>query len=420
MVNQNMRKQSDNAPLSVRIRRFVDDARKVRFIIQDKESLTPYISASIYEASLIKKYKSNNTISDAMQKLTYVYDWAKGNNVNVDELFLRGESLSEVQINQFDSWLDERRVRGSSGKLEDLTINSILDRTSIATRWFVDQYSKIPGSNYERAISIAIYKDQIMARFSGRNRKVVNKRIADDLTDEELLIIENFLKPDNRAKKYPGIHKAQLIRDYLIWRLIFEFGLRQSEVLALRLEDCPHRDQNFIKIVRIEDRGDDYFDPRETYAPRPKTLSRELGFLFFDSQIKKLINDYITKYRRRRFVEHGVSKYRIIMDNPAFLILSHKNDVCNPLSISSMQNIATSIKDETGIEGFHWHLVRHAFFNRRYAEAMKMKEKNHETYVERIKDLIYWGGWEDENSLQMYIQKARRDRAINMLQENYE
>jgi len=415
-----VQKVSSSKQLGIRISRFVDETGKVRFTIQDRESLTPYISASIYEAALSKQHHSHNSIFDAIQKLSYVFEWAKLHKVNLDEVFLTGATLSEQQINSFSNWLDERTVKETDNRILDKTINSIIDRTSQATRWFIDQYLVIPAAPFEREILISQYKEQVAERFSKKIRKVINKKAAGDLTDEEISMIDQLLEPETRIKNNKKIHRAQAIRDYLIFRLIYEFGLRQSEVLALRLDDCPHHHQKVVKIVRIEERGKDYSDPRGAYSPRPKTLSRDLGFLHDNSRIIELINDYITKYRFRNISEHGQTKKRVILDRPAFLILSHKHNAGKPLSISSMQNIANKIRDETGIVNFHWHLLRHAFFNRRYSEAMKMKKADVEKYKNSIRDIVYWGGWEDENSLQMYIQKARRDQAINAMKSLYE
>ena len=99
------------------------------------------------------------------------------------------------------------------------------------------------------------------------------------------------------------------------------------------------------------------------------------------------------------------------MDNPAFLILSHQHDKGHPLSISSLQDIADEIRKGTGIEKFHWHIGRQSFFNRAYAAIYDLKNKHQEMYKDRLRDLIYWGGWEDENSLQLYVNRARKERA---------
>ncbi len=104
-----------------------------------------------------------------------------------------------------------------------------------------------------------------------------------------------------------------------------------------------------------------------------------------------------------------------IVDFPAFLILSHQHDKGVPLSIASLQGVAAAIRIGSGVEKFHWHLGRHAFFNRAYASIIDFKEKDSELYNDRLRDLVYWGGWESEQSLQLYINRARRHRAQTAL-----
>ena len=406
-----MNTELDTSPLGIRISRIMLEG-KVRFVIQDRETLQPLMALSIYEAYLSKKHSSHNTVHTSLQKLSFLVTWARQSNIDIDTILLSGEMIEPRQVNAFGAWLSQRGKLQSDGSIKPIIINAILGATSRAFRWFADQYNtafNCRGS--EREIHIQVYKEAIKKRFSDQCLKVRKKTSADDLTEEDISKIEQFLKPENRLKKSPGLSEAQALRDYLIWRLVIEFGLREGEILALRLEDCPHQQHNYIKIVRIEERGSDYSDPRGVYAPRPKTLTRELGFILKNSPIKKLINDYITKHRRRKVLEHGRRTFKFIMDIPAFLILSHRHDKGVPLSQSSLLDIAAEIREGTGIEYFHWHIGRHAFFNRAYASIVDLKEKDSEMHKDRLSDLIYWGGWESEKSLQLYINRARRERA---------
>lgn len=409
-----MKSQLDTSPLGIRTSR-VMDGNKVRFVIQDSESLQTLIALSMYEAYLSKKHDSHNTIHNILKKLFYLIAWGNKSGIDIDSILLTGEMIEPKQVNAFGAWLTQRGKLHADGTISPIAINGILDVVSQAFRWFADQYVSFSGSASEREIHIKMYKDSIKERFSEQCEKVRKKNSADDLTDEEISKIEQFLKPENRLKNNLKLSKAQALRDYLIWRLVIEFGLREGEILALRLEDCPHQNQNYIKIVRIEERGGNYTDPRGAYAPRPKTLSRELGFILKDSPIPRLINDYITKYRRRKVIKHGRAVVEHIVDFPAFLILSHQHDKGVPLSIASLQGVAAAIRIGSGVEKFHWHLGRHAFFNRAYASIIDFKEKDSELHNDRLRDLVYWGGWESEQSLQLYINRARRHRAQTTL-----
>ena len=404
----------DTSPTGLRITRF-SYGGQVRFIPQDRTTLRPIPWLCVYEAYLSQKHASHNTVYDAIQSQSLLLAWAKIGGIQLDKLFFKGEVLEPREVNAFGAWLRHRGMTHSKREMGEAisakAINKALRSASRAFRWFAMQNAVFEGRRSDRAIKLDEYLKHIKELFKDANAKVVKKKEAEDLTEDEITAIEQFMAPENRLKMKPKLHRGQVQRDYLIWRLSIEFGLREGEILALRLDDCPSRYRNHISIVRIEERGENYNDPRTPYAPRPKTLSRELGFILKNSPIPKLITEYTTRHRRRRVLKHGRKIWLPVLDNPAFLILSHQHDKGNPLSLTSMQDVASEIREGTGIDHFHWHIARHAFFNRAYASIMDLKEKDNEIYKERLNDLVYWGGWEDEKSLQLYINRARRERA---------
>ena len=72
------------------------------------------------------------------------------------------------------------------------------------------------------------------------------------------------------------------------------------------------------------------------------------------------------------------------------------------------KSLAKRIAAETGVR-FTWHLARHAFFNRTYAAVANIDVPTLKSA--RMQDLVYWGGWRDPKSLNIYTARARRDRA---------
>ena len=116
-----------------------------------------------------------------------------------------------------------------------------------------------------------------------------------------------------------------------------------------------------------------------------------------------MLNDYITK-DRRILKKNRKPDWDLGHD---FLIIDH--DFGRPLSVASMTSLAGVISEKTGIH-FHWHLGRHAFFNRAYAAII-----NNPKFTKRKQDLVDWGGWQDEESLLIYSNRARRDAAREAL-----
>jgi integrase len=380
--------------------------KKARHIVQDKENYKVSIVLGIYEVYLSYKNTSPETVKTELRKLCYLWTFAKLRNIPLEQRLSQGNPLSTADIRAFSFWLSELTfVRNGTRKHLDVkTYNAILTSCSNMMVWFASQYLKIEGDVSNRYLTLAQIESKIQSDFKHQKKKDKKSLQAPDLTEEEIQKIENYLKPENN-----NAPSDIALRNYIMWRLVIEFGLRISEILALRLEDCPNRKQNYIKIVRIEERGQEYYDPRTPYEPRPKTLSRDLGFIFSDSPLKKFLNEYITKHRFKTVEKFGQKKRVPIIINPNFLILNHKTRSGSPLSRAAAQDIAKDIKKNTGVD-FNWHLGRHAFFNRAYAAIANSKD-----YGARRMDLVYWGGWADQNSLEIYTNRAKKQQAQKAL-----
>lgn len=310
---------------------------------------------------------------------------------------LNGHGITDAQIRKFTHWLRERKGRRDA-LLKPLSFNSILDQCSKFCIWCGKWEANRPSGR--SAGQINQLADQLIKQtWSNKKIRARTPKIAPDLEEDEISSIEKYLLPVAAIKR--GVSSEQAYRDYLIWRLSIEMGLRISEILALRLKDCPGLGKNYISIVRIEDRGVGYSDPRKGYAPRPKTLTRDLGFVIEGSPLPRLIKEYISKYRYKKLKGGGK---QFLMEHD-FLIFALNTGA--PLSVSSAEFIAKKTAKNSGVYGFHWHLSRHAFFNRAYS-AVVVNQSN-------LNDLVYYGGWSDANSLNIYIQRAIRHRAIQTI-----
>ncbi|MDA8428096.1 MAG: site-specific integrase [Geobacteraceae bacterium] len=389
-----------------RVAAFLDGDGRTRYIVQRNDTFEPSVALSLYEQYLAHKSGSSKSTKDVLEKLVHFFTWADIEGVDVEGMLLRGETPTAVQVRSFVYWLGKRIT--NSGREKDKmglsTYNKVLMYCGAMFGWFVMHYGVFNETNNMENLDRQKLRDFVKGMFGVNKKKDKQKRFADDLSEEEIGIIEAYLKPGNRK----DVNKATAHRDYLMWRLAIEFGFREGEILALRLEDCPHGRQQHISIVRVEERGKNYHDPRGTNSPRPKTLSRQLGFILKDSPIPRLLSDYMSEHRCRVVTFLGKTKVQPVLDHN-FLIINHQRKDGRPLSAAGMQRIAEKISQNTGVT-FRWHIARHAFFNRMYAGIASSPD-----YKDRLLDLVEFGGWSDEKSLQLYINRARRIRATNAL-----
>ncbi len=373
-----------------------------RNMIVDVESHQPIISASVYEAHLAAAYESHNTRRNSLHSLKFLYTWCQESRVDIESALLRGEGLKPNLVRSFAHWLkgvfsDTNKIMTHATKRN---INRIFTDCATACSWFVRDFHERDYGNknwiveHERLIA---YQKEL---WKTPQYSVKKKRVADDLLDEEVAKINNFLLPKNRSIN-TNIDIA--VRDFLIWRMVIECGMRIGEVMAMRLEDCPTKDNPAFEIVRIDERNDDYYDPRPN-PPRPKTLSRPNGFLFENTVFPKLVFKYITDHRYI-LAEYKGRKSKKWNVGHNFLIIAQGGQ---PISKATAGEVARKIREGTGID-FHWHLGRHAFFNRAYAAlGNNFDSKGNEM---RINDLVHWGGWSDPKSLDIYATRAKEERA---------
>ena len=379
---------------------------KPRYIFQNAETLEPSIAVSLYETWLSGKKGSFNSVLSDLNMLIYLFTWALREGVDIEKLLLNGLAPQPAEVRMFGFWLSRRRTdsNDSTGSMSIGTFNRILDISAAIFAWFIRQYGEFEGVGNRQSVDREQVVSSVEKLFRSHKLRERKKAFAGDLSEEEIATIEQYLRPPNRQ----GVDKAIAVRDYLLWRLAIEFGFRTGEILALRLSDCPHARQHCVKIVRVEERGPDYHDPRGVYAPRPKTLSRDLGFILDHTPIPRLIGDYISEHRCKLETRNGRVMKQFVLSHQ-FLIIGHIRGSGEPLTSSGMRKIAATISRETGV-AFHWHLARHAFFNRTYAAVL-----NHPESKAKMLDLVYFGGWQSEESLQLYVNRARRERATTAL-----
>lgn len=371
-----------------------------RHLLINRKTNTPTPAASLYEINLSQSTESYNTVHTALYNLAYLYSWAAYQNVDIDHLLLCGQGLSRPQIRSFAAWLRNRSKTssGSISRSKRQSINAKLTACSTACVWFINQFAKASNSStYNVEVEL---KAQSQARaWKEAKLKSPKNNGAPDLLEREIESIEAFLNPENKNRL---INRDLAYRDYLIWRMAIEFGMRLGEILAMRTFECPTRNAQYFRIVRIEEREEDYFDPRNK-PPRPKTLSRDLGFLFENTRFPALVSNYITEHRLPWIQRNGKRMRKLKLPH-AFLITSQAGA---PLSIRSAHSIAKDIRKGTGVD-FHWHLARHAFFNRMYEDIAGIE--NRSEYQAKLDDLILWGGWSNEASIEKYTKNARMNR----------
>ncbi|WP_375259512.1 hypothetical protein [Citreimonas sp.] len=387
---------------SVALRRFQTPQGQARGILQNANTYQPSIIGSLYEASLSRRCASPNTLYRALTSAQALLSWANDTNIDLERQLLAGIPLDIRDIEAFAHWL-EMRCRKDAATLTRASIKTYNAHLAGAERmvtWFVDQYYDIAHEKLPRGVLLDALHRTSRRAWKSQHIKEAADSAAPDLSDDDISTVETFLHSAAKANNA----EPRWVRAYLIWRLAIEFGMRIGEILALRLEDCPSRANPAFRVVRIEDRKGSP-DPRGVYAPRPKTLGRDLAPILSNTAFPHLVIDYQVDHRLKRVRRASGRVVRRPVLSHTYLLV---DDEGNPLSVFTARNLAKAIEHNTGVL-FSWHLARHAFFNRAYSAVAGIEFPTERTI--RLGDLIYWGGWRDPGSLDCYVRRARKDRA---------
>lgn len=208
-------------------------------------------------------------------------------------------------------------------------------------------------------------------------------------------------------------------RNYLLFRMLYETGLRSGEILQLKITDIKFS-QNLIEIRRRHD------DPEDTYRstePNAKTLERNI---YITSELSDEIRAYVI---RERALISNANKH-------SFLFVSNKGKSAgNPISLIQFSKIVEKVAEDEnladfikkhgfeGAKGITRHGFRHDFNNRLSISIDKNNEKAREEgrlhdVISEKKELehrMYLMGHKNESSSSVYNLRHTKKQAESLL-----
>lgn len=389
---------------------------KARHVLIDRITLSASLLGGLYESHLAMSSFSPATVEKALEHVAALLTWDAETGNSATSRLAYGQPLTEAQIRNLKRWLEargsEKQGRSSTAvavgseqepanaSTRQATVNATLRGISAFEDWCL-RYALARHGFHSHLHDVREIQKEFWSDAQGH---VPRMQYAEDFSDEEILEIEQYLRGLAFHRSKGGV-KRKDFRTYVMWRMAIEYGLRVSEMLATRLQDLPSRTQNYLRIVRIEERSDPP-DPRGKRSPRPKTLSRDLGTYFANSSFPDLFAKYVVDYRWTEAFDpkRSVMRRQSVRDHHYLFIA----DNGNPLARSTAEGAAAEIAKELGID-FHWHRARHSFFNRIYSAVDRMP--NPSDRERGRQQLKYLGGWASDESLLIYTNTARRNAA---------
>ena len=255
------------------------------------------------------------------------------------------------------------------------------------------------GALYAKAKSM---RDALLAhRPKGKTRRSgLSIHPSPEYFDEFLTVVAED-SPDNPFKS-PEVR----LRNYVMFQIIFETGIRSGELLSLYVGDVTY-DHQGGPIIRVIDRPDDQADPR-TNAPQVKTLERDIP-------ISQGLFDKTCEYITVRYATPNARKHPL-------LFVNHKNGEFQGLPMSD-RNFQRELKRVVAVRPERFKDIRrHGFrhnFNVRLTDKLDLHSLQGKplTDKQRLEIRKNLNGHKGDSSGEVYEQNATRQKAHNAIRQ---
>lgn len=285
-----------------------------RYPVLIGEDGMPHFYTTLYVTVKLRSKLVANTIENQLKSIRHFFAWEIENNRDLTHEFEQGLFLTKSDI---ISIRDHLKINVSAQKKIELK-KTKFTRKVLNFENQTKVVNVIPSvgkhHHYNRMTDVAEYLDFIATAINKyRNDPQVNDAIkkmtkgikkerpravsrgASNEIDESLLpegLLDEFMdiaNPENRLN--PFTNKTVQKRNYLIFRLIKETGIRRGEALSLKITNLElHGDKTSIWVGRSHD---DKFDPRKR-QPVSKTKERRFPI---KNETAELLNSYILSER---------------------------------------------------------------------------------------------------------------------------
>lgn len=340
----------------------------------------PFLLPDRWSRSHRRFQVASSTLEIDLRGIGKLYTWAyKERQLDLDQHLSTRDLYDPVILNSLITYMHLDCLNKKTGVVTSGTYNTYLRAISNFLQWCL-YLAHRGGKSEERNWSLARKRLEYDEYFMEQYIPVRQSETWQPLTYEETNKIRNIL---NTSTVFAPETR---LRNWIMFNLALELGLRRGELLKLRLDSIPRGRDKKIKILRNPD------DPHDTRADEPnvKTMEREIPA---SKNMLQDIHNYLTLHPPAG---------RPSTDNP-YLFLSTEG---NPLSVVQTHEIIKKIGKYTDIENLNWHRLRHTWAERMVDFYIENKVDNY------IDQMMYLGGWFNPQSVLRYTRNANAKASI--------
>jgi integrase len=331
-----------------------------------------------------RRYRvQSSTLAANLRVLGKVYRWTQEiAGFDLDDRLTGGRTLQNREIESLP-----RDFRGAKAKeLDTGAFDQHLAILEDFLKWSLDSENRGGRRSLDLA-QLAQERNRIgLILRSLRAGARATDRI-EPLEEAEIRAIRNSIGPRRDTQgilTFPEIFSPHTrLRNWLMFELALELGIRRGELLKLRLDSMPRGAGDGICILR---RPDDPHDSRSR-EPAVKTAERVIPA---SGNLLAAIRAYLT-YPRPLGRISGRSPYLFVARSG------------RPVSMDAADDVIAAIGGHSGMSPLSWHRLRHT-----WAERMAEAFADQPNGMDR---LVYLGGWTNPQSATRYIQRALASHA---------
>jgi len=381
----------------------MEDGRRFALLLKDG---IPMYYPSLYITTR-KRNSSYNTQRNIQQHIKLLQSWCEIEGIVLEERFSSGGQLSGrecLSLIDFCAWDSDTIKRMCSGIRMLSSAYTQVGREEASTRvinikgYLEFLFKLLAGCGDDDPRLGAMLKD-----LESQMPKVKNFRQIDvvELTKHQETVLKEKIMPNHPDNPWPGAWEVR-VRNLLIVNLLFETGMRRSELAALHVSDVDI-DGCSVKIYRRHNNRED----DRLHQPNAKTGERSLPL---SRELVEQIYKYQVNIR---------AKIQVARRHP-FLFVAHRRNEGRAISVNTINKIFSSLSSEFPELGrLYPHKLRHHWnfdFTVKAEEQLKhYPEEMREVMIEQMRNQLM--GWSSNSKMgALYNRRATEEKARAILE----
>ncbi len=363
------------------------------------------------------------SLANHLRAVAILYSWAESEEgVGDFEDFLRsGRILTRDQLLTFLPYLQSRRFYAASEldylSPDRLTLPPVVCNQTFNTRLTaVTRFLEWAVEPANHGGEVLFDEDERETQTSKMIRLTNDERLSvgesprpDPMTWEEVSLIRKAIMPDESGIFPPDVFtEATRYRNWIMFEVALNLGVRKGELLTLKLRHLPAMSDK-KQLFFVPRQQDTQEEPRKKRRPRGKTNERLVPLM--EPKLLPSILGY-------RDEAPPVGRNDVSITSPYFFVTTKGE----PVAVSTADHIikqigkyaACLLAEDTTLDeharerrkesllALTWHRLRHTWAE----QAALMLYRKHDSGAKAI--LKDWGGWNCDESVDRYIENAKR------------